>query len=78
MNRTEIEEFATMKADVKYIKESLDENKIQHAELKCMITDFINSADNKYASKRIEVAVYWTVGIVIMAVLTAGLRLILV
>ena len=78
MNRTEIEEFATMKADIQYIKKGLDENKIQHDELKIMINDFIDSADNKYASKKVEAAIYWTVGIIITGVLVAILKLILV
>jgi len=67
MNKKEIEEFATMKADVQYIKEALDENKEQHAELKTMITDFIESSDNRYATKLTERLVYGMAGLVLTA-----------
>ena len=63
INTEIIAEFATMKADVQYIKEKLDENNIQHVELKNMIEDFIKGADGRYASKNIEKAFYWTAGV---------------
>lgn len=38
---------------------------------------FIEKADDKYASKRMEVALYWALGLVIAAIITAIMNLII-
>jgi hypothetical protein len=50
--------MAEFKKDLEYIKDSAQKankrNDVEHAELKQMIKDFIESADEKYANKWIE------------------------
>lgn len=47
-NKLEIS-MAEVKKDISYIKDALVENKEQHADITKLITDFINSAESKYA-----------------------------
>ena len=50
MNKKEIEEFATMKADIQYIKEGLEINNTQHK----AIMDKLDTLDTKFAGKWVE------------------------
>jgi len=65
MNQMECD-MTEVKTDIKYIKDNIDE-----------IKEFIKNADNRYASKRIELWIYGLAGIIIVAVFSALLSLVL-
>jgi hypothetical protein len=47
-------QMAEMKTDIKYIKESLDDNKEQHAELKEMFESWMNESKSRFSGKWVE------------------------
>lgn len=55
---TQGENLAEIKTEIKNITKKQDEtfaeNRLEHLELKSIIKEFIDSADNKYASKALE------------------------
>jgi len=59
VNKRDLEEFTIVKTDISYIKKALDDNNVQHKELKELITKFIEEADVKYAPRYV---VYFAVG----------------
>lgn len=53
-------DMTEVKTDIKYIKSNIEE-----------IKDFIKTADNRYAAKKIELWIYSIAGLIITIVLTA-------
>jgi hypothetical protein len=47
-------QMAEMKTDIKYIKESLDENKEQHKEIKEMFEQWIDESKSRFSGKWVE------------------------
>lgn len=45
------------------------DNKTEHTEIKVLIKDFIETADKKYASKRVEQVFYSTLGAVALYII---------
>lgn len=71
MNRKEIEEFTTMKNDIEHIKQHQEE-------MVGKLDKFIEAADGKYASKKIELAFYWLAGLIGTAVVGAIMKIIII
>ena len=51
---TMAERMGKMETDITYIKKGLDDNSIEHKEIRKLITDFVEAVDKKYADKDIE------------------------
>ena len=70
--------MAEVKTEIRNIVKNQEASKIEntqaHDEIKLMIKNFIDSADNKYASKKIETAFWWflaSVGLILIGALAA-------
>lgn len=78
MARTQKEEIAVINTELKYIKESIELSRKNYEEIKELINHFIETADGKYASKKVENIVYAMVGVILLTVLTTILRQIII
>jgi uncharacterized coiled-coil protein SlyX len=82
-NRMNIMEcdMAEVKTEIRNITKNQEESKIEnnkaHDEIKLMIKDFVDSADDKYASKRVETVMWWIAGIIGSIIITAIMYLII-
>ena len=77
MSRTQKEEIAIINTELKYIKEKLDEARKHNEDIKNIINKFIESADKKFASKKVESIVYSMVAIILISFLTALVRIVI-
>jgi tetrahydromethanopterin S-methyltransferase subunit G len=59
-------DMAEFKTDMKYTKKKLDKIETQ-------LENFIKCADNKYASKRIELWIYGLVGFILTTIISIGM-----
>lgn len=71
------ERLTIIETDLKYIKEKIDEQNKEIKLLKTLMEDNNKCLDDKYATKQIETVVYSLCGIILMAVVTMGLKLVL-
>ncbi len=78
---TEGERLAALKVQVDNIEKKVDEGfknaKEDNSELKKMITDFIEKSENRFASKWVENAIKWFIGLVMTMVLSAIIYLVI-
>ncbi|HEY9704674.1 MAG TPA: hypothetical protein V6C58_19690 [Allocoleopsis sp.] len=65
------ERLAKIETSLEYLKEKLESQEK-------LLKEFTESADNKYASKRTEQLVYGLVGLVLIAFISAIIKLVLI
>lgn len=68
------ERIAKVETEVSNLK---DTNSKEHQEIKELVERFINSAENKFASKMVEKIVYGMVGVVMLTVMGSFISLII-
>jgi hypothetical protein len=64
--------------NIKNICEQLKDNKDEHKQILAKMDEFIKGCDNKYASKKVEVILFWIGGLIGAGVIGAILKTILV
>jgi len=69
-----IERVAKVEVEINNLKEM---NSKEHQEIKELVEKFINSAENKFASKMVEKIVYGMVGVVMLTVMGSFISLII-
>lgn len=69
---------ALLKQEVHYMSEKIDKIDKRLESFENKLDEFIENADNRYASKRIETFLYWMWAVVWVAVIGAMMKLILI